>query len=99
MWTRCGQDVDKLVDKINGLVVGGRSKMVERVRQMGRIKQLLQGRQHGLFMVQIKNLYQNQWEDDLDRRSVEEMEKAGSVELDRLETGQVVVRWKGCTGH
>ena len=93
--------LDKVIDKMSGLDIvetglvdgGGRRAIVDRVRHMGRVKQLLQGRVHGLYVAQVEKMFQKQWGESLASRWWEEIQYAGCLVVDRLQCGQVVVRW------
>jgi len=72
----------------------GRREMVDKVRQKGRVKQLLQGRLLGLYATQVEKMYEktfgltleNTWWSEL-------MKEEGNVEVEHLPSGQVVVKW------
>jgi len=83
-----------VADNNTGSVIsGGRTEVTDKVRQVGRVKQVLQGRVHGLFVAQVEKMHQKQFGKTLPSLWWGEMEKEGSVEVERMETGQVVVRW------
>ena len=52
------------------------------MRQMGRVKQLLQGRLHGLFVAQVETMHQKHFGESLVSMWLEEMEEAGSVQVE-----------------
>ena len=56
---------------------------------MGRVKQLLQGRLHGLFVAQVETMHQKHFGEGLVCMWLEEMEQAGSVEVERMQSVQV----------
>ena len=83
-----------VADNNTGPVIsGGRTEVTDKVRQVGRVKQVLQGRVHGLFVAQVEKMHQKQFGETLPSLWWGEMEKEGSVKVERMETGQVVVRW------
>jgi hypothetical protein len=101
----CGlEGLGNVIDGISELDIvgrtnGGRRGMVDKVRQMGRVKQLLQGRIHGLYVAQAEKMYQKQWGDNLANTWWEKLEQAASVEVERMQSGQVLIRWREGTGH
>ena len=83
-----------VADNNTGSVIsGGRTEVTDKGRQVGRVKQVLQGRLHGLFVAQVEKMHQKQFGETLPSLWWGEMEKEGSVKVERMETGQVVVRW------
>ena len=72
---------------------GGRVQTMEKARQVERIKQLLQGRVHGLHATRIQKLYEKNFGLTLDNTWWSELMEAGSVGVENLERGQVVIKW------
>jgi len=73
--------------------VGGRREMVDKVRQKARLKQLLQGRLHGLYATQVEKMYQKTFGLTLENTWWSELMKEVSVEVETMKSGQVVVKW------
>ena len=70
------------------VICGGRTEVTDKVMQVGRAKQVLQGRVHGLFVTQVEKMHQKQFGEILPSLWWGEMEKAGSVEVERMESGR-----------
>jgi len=87
--------VDRLTVTRSGLEVRsvGRRDMVDKVRQVERVKQLLQGRVHGLYATQVEKMYEKKYSVTLASTWWSELVEAARVEVEMVQSGQVVVRW------
>jgi len=94
--------LDRVVSGVDGLTVKssvqevrsvGRRDMVDKVRQVERVKQLLQGRVHGLYATQVEKMYEKKYSVTLASTWWSELVEAARVEVEMVQSGQVVVRW------
>jgi len=86
-------DLDSGVARLDIENNGGRREVVEKVKRMGRVKQILQGRLHGLYAAQVEKLYEKKFGLHLEHAWWSELVVAGSVEVETLNSGQVVIKW------
>ena len=70
------------------------TEVVDKLGLMGRVKDVLESRVHGLYTTQVEKLYEKKFLSTLPSTWWSDLVDAGKVEVESLESGRVVVKWK-----
>ena len=69
------------------------TEVVGKLGLMGRVKDVLESRVHGLYTTQVEKLYEKKFLSTLPSTWWSDLVDAGKVEVESLESGRVVVKW------